>query len=410
MKKTILCVLFTMLWACVLAQRSVPNSLSDSVLSVTKGTAQFALELLQKTSVEAGKYMNVAISPFSVWAVLTLLREGSAGRTNAQLQKTLHLHESDKAIRAAFRKLDNAVHVSGSGVEMIGANALFTDVNRPLQWEFEYLAEKIYKSAVYPVNFMNPSASVSIINRWVANITQNRIVQLVQEEDLRDPHLVIANGNFFKGKWSFPFNSSDTMREKFYDDKGTELGEVDMMHQNGHFRFSRISELGSKVVELPYAGKQFSMFVVVPTGNTTIDAVLERISKIPIEKIYNHMITEDEEYPDAVVEVYLPRVVINSDFVLNQALEKMGIVDVFNDARADLSRISPHSIYLHKLIHKAEIVIDEEGTTATSATGGVMSDRQTMPKIHANRPFAFFIVENSLKVIVFAGKVVNPHM
>jgi len=40
-------VLFTMLWACVLAQRSVPNSLSDSVLSVTKGTAQFALELLQ---------------------------------------------------------------------------------------------------------------------------------------------------------------------------------------------------------------------------------------------------------------------------------------------------------------------------------------------------------------------------
>jgi len=40
-------VSFTMLWACVLAQQSVPNSLSDSVLSVTKGTAQFALELLQ---------------------------------------------------------------------------------------------------------------------------------------------------------------------------------------------------------------------------------------------------------------------------------------------------------------------------------------------------------------------------
>jgi len=43
-------------------------------------------------------------------------------------------------------------------------------------------------------------------------------------------------------------------------------------------------------------------------------------------------------------------------------------------------------------------------------SGGVMSDRQTMPKIHANRPFAFFIVENSLRVIIFAGKVVNPHM
>ena len=75
-------------------------------------------------------------------------------------------------------------------------------------------------------------------------------------------------------------------------------------------------------------GEQFSMIVVVPTGNTTVDAVLERISRIPIEKLYNHMITEDEEYPGAIVEVFLPRVVINSDFVLNKALEKVRNIDV----------------------------------------------------------------------------------
>ena len=73
------------------------------------------------------------------------------------------------------------------------------------------------------------------------------------------------------------------------------------------------------------------MIVLVPTGNTTINAVLERISKIPIEKIYNHMITEEEEYPDAAVEVYLPRVVINSDFVLNKALEKVRNLDILTN-------------------------------------------------------------------------------
>jgi serine protease inhibitor len=71
--------------------------------------------------------------------------------------------------------------VSGSSVEMIGANVLFTDMNRPLQWEFEYLAERIYKTDVHPVNFMNPSATVDIINQWVGNITHNRITQLVHE-------------------------------------------------------------------------------------------------------------------------------------------------------------------------------------------------------------------------------------
>jgi serine protease inhibitor len=67
--------------------------------------------IFQTTSVEAGKFMNVVISPFSVWTVLLLLREGSGGKTLSQLQKALHLHENNQAIRAAFRKLNHVVHV-----------------------------------------------------------------------------------------------------------------------------------------------------------------------------------------------------------------------------------------------------------------------------------------------------------
>jgi serine protease inhibitor len=64
---------------------------------------------------------------------------------------------------------------------MMGANALFTDINRPVHWQFEYLAEEVYKSVIHPVNFMNPTATVNIINQWVANTTHNRITQLVHE-------------------------------------------------------------------------------------------------------------------------------------------------------------------------------------------------------------------------------------
>jgi serine protease inhibitor len=64
---------------------------------------------------------------------------------------------------------------------MIGANALFTDINRPVQWEFEFLAEKVYMSTIHPVNFVDPAASVNTINHWVANTTHNRITQLVHE-------------------------------------------------------------------------------------------------------------------------------------------------------------------------------------------------------------------------------------
>jgi hypothetical protein len=65
------------------------------------------------------------------------------------------------------------------------------------------------------------------------------------------------------------------------------------------------------------------MIVMVPIHNTTINELLKHISKTSMEKIYHRMTAEDEEYPGAFVEVYMPRVVINSDFVLNKALEKV---------------------------------------------------------------------------------------
>jgi hypothetical protein len=57
------------------------------------------------------------------------------------------------------------------------------------------------------------------------------------------------------------------------------------------------------VVEIKYEGKKLRMFVVVNKGKKKIDEVIESISKIKIEKIYNNMINEDEEYNDEVVEV-----------------------------------------------------------------------------------------------------------
>jgi hypothetical protein len=47
-----------------------------------------------------------------VWTVLALIREGSGGKTSSQLQKALHLYESNREIRAAYRKLNQVVHVS----------------------------------------------------------------------------------------------------------------------------------------------------------------------------------------------------------------------------------------------------------------------------------------------------------
>ena len=54
--------------------------------------------------------------------------------------------------------------------------------------------------------------------------------------------------------------------------------------------------------------------------------------------------------------------------------------------------------------------VTEEGTEAAAATGAVMMMR-SMPIVrpfHADRPFVFFIIDNRVDSVLFAGHVYNP--
>lgn len=78
------------------------------------------------------------------------------------------------------------------------------------------------------------------------------------------------------------------------------------------------------------------------------------------------------KYEDDEVEVYLPRIRITADFTLNVVLEQMGLVDIFDANKANLSGIAKYSPYLSRIIHKAKIEVNEEGTVAAAVTGKIL--------------------------------------
>lgn len=49
----------------------------------------------------------------------------------------------------------------------------------------------------------------------------------------------------------------------------------------------------------------------------------------------------------------------------------MGIVDAFDPSYANLQKISNENVYLTRVIHKAEIEVNEEGTVASGITGKI---------------------------------------
>jgi serpin B len=87
----------------------------------------------------------------------------------------------------------------------------------------------------------------------------------------------------------------------------------------------------------------------------------------------------------------------------------------FSERQADFSGINPkNELYISKVIHQAVVEVNEQGTEAAAATAVVMVKRMAMitqEVIHefkCNRPFMFFIHDNTNKCLLFAGKYVQP--
>lgn len=87
----------------------------------------------------------------------------------------------------------------------------------------------------------------------------------------------------------------------------------------------------------------------------------------------------------------------------------MGIKDIFDQSRADLSNIN-NRYFVSSMIHKTKISVDERGTTAAAVTTSIFANKATPPKFHANKPFLYFIVDKVTKLILFSGQYTSPEL
>ncbi|XP_031626409.1 serine protease inhibitor 77Ba-like isoform X2 [Contarinia nasturtii] len=382
----------------------------ESLRSISMGTEQFSLEFLKRLSVAVSNVnYDFIVSPFSIWSLLVLTAEGADGDTYTQLQQVLRLPQDLSYLRMAYKHIQDSLNVNSSTVEVAINQALFSDINRPVESEFAYKLDQQYQAEHMPVDFHNPIETYNQINDYVSNQTHGRINKIVNMEDLREAQMILLSALFFRAQWKSPFNISQTTEEPFYDENDNFQENVNMMFQRGSFSYTGINELDSLVLELPYGDQEnLSMLLLLPRKGVLLTSVLEKLSSFGIARVITELRRADSDFEEDQVEVFLPRFSITADFTLNVILEQMGLTDIFNVKKANLSRISRHPIYLSRLIHKAQIDVNEVGTVATAATGAIFANKAISPRFQANRPFAFLIIEKNTNTLLFCGQVRKP--
>ena len=243
------------------------------VRELVAGNNAFALDLYARLREEPG---NLLVSPHSVSTALAMTYAGARGETAAEMARVLHFSLDQPRLHAAFCTAARrwAAEQATRGYQLRTANALWVGHDADLLPTYVALVQKQYDAEARATDFRDVEQACAMINAWVERKTAGKITKLLTPDLLREAFLVLTNAVYFKGTWQLQFDPQQT-RDEPVTVGPTRSAMVPMMHQTARLRCAAVD--GLKLVELPYAGDEVSMVLVLPDetdGLAAMEALL----------------------------------------------------------------------------------------------------------------------------------------
>ncbi|XP_007523963.1 serpin B7 [Erinaceus europaeus] len=378
--------------------------------SLAVANAEFCFNLFQEMDNNQGTG-NVFFSSLSIFTALALVRLGARGDCAAQIDKILHFNaisgpgspsNSQTELQSQLKSVLSDINISRKDYDLSISNGLFAEKVFDIRKDFIRCAEKLYNAKVEHVDFTNDVEDTRYkINKWINYETHGKIKNIFHEGSISSSAvMVLANAVYFKGKWESAFTKSKTLNCRFRSPKCPGK-PVSMMHQERRFNMSVIREPPMQVLELRYLGG-ISMYIMLPEND---------LSQIENKLSFQNLMdwTNPKKMKSQYVEVFLPPFKIEKNYEVKNSLRALGLKDIFDESRADLSGIAAGGrLYISKLMHKSYIEVSEEGTEAAAATGSNIVEKQLPESMvfRADHPFLFVIRKDD--IILFSGKVSCP--
>ncbi|OPZ64926.1 MAG: Serpin (serine protease inhibitor) [Firmicutes bacterium ADurb.Bin506] len=378
---------------------------ANDIAALVEANNSFALDLY---SLAASRKGNLFFSPYSISSALAMTYAGARGNTAAQMEEVLHFGSAPELVHPAFSQLNAAFNARGKAYRLSVANALWAQNGFEFQRDFLATAKTYYGAGARIVDFAGNTESARLaINKWVEDNTEGKIIDLIAKGVL-DPltRLVLTNAIYFKGRWENEFRPEFTANAPFYLGTAGAVGstvDVPFMRQVERFRYAHTQN--AQVLEMPYAGGDLAMLIVLPDEESSITDVEASVKDGGLEPFIDSLAYRR-------VDVSIPRFKFVDEMSLKEYLMRLGMVDAFDDKLADFSAMSDRRLYITQVLHKAFVEVNEEGTEAAAATAvvvGVKSAPVDMPVVFtADRPFLFAIRDVATGSILFMGRMADP--
>lgn len=369
---------------------------------------------------------NLCASPTSIALALAMVRPGALGLTATEMDKVMHDFGSTgqaAEIVALLKALESQTEYDDSGwssndpaatpdhtgkqpiAELDVSNAAFAQKGMSLQQAYLDSLSSGFGAGLGLLDYKNdPEGARQIINKWASDRTKGRIPAVLQPGDVDTmTRLALANAIYLKAAWASQFDPSATKSLPFTRGDGSQVS-VPTMAADRTLAYS--AGTGYRAVVLPLGSAGLSMTIVVPDSMASFMTGLTAAKLAGIDGAA-------QKYD---VDLTLPRFSAETRVDLASVLAAMGMPTLFDPHAADLSGITTvEKLYVAKVIHQANIDVVEQGVTATAVTvvsirAGSAGPVATPPHVqfHVNKPFLYFIREESTGVVLFMGRIDDP--
>jgi len=380
------------------------------IVSFDDAVNAFSFDIYKKFFEDPANIDNIFTSPYSIFVALAMTYEGANGETAEEMKQVLNIEQDNESFHNYMKSLYTYLNYNDL-YNISTANALWIKENYPIFQAYKDLILEYYGGDSTDMDFSNPAQAADIINSWIEEQTNNLIKDLISPADI-DPVLttmILTNAIYFKGTWKVQFDEQNTSDDDFTLSNGETIQVPTMKLTETQNTFYYNYNEDMQMLELPYTGDNISMVIFLPKDGKDLSDVINYLN----HESYANLI---DSATKTEVDIYLPKFKIETPiYNLNEYLKELGMPKAFS-GEADFSGMTDfEQLYISKVLHKAFIDVNEEGTEAAAATAVIIfktsypNDNED-PRIEfkADHPFLFTIHHKDTNTILFMGEVINP--
>ncbi|XP_075236520.1 uncharacterized protein LOC142333383 [Lycorma delicatula] len=168
--------------------------------------------------------------------------------------------------------------------------------------------------------------------------------------------------------------------------------------------YADIPSIGAQALQIPLDVDYYTMLILLPRHDVGFKQLLYSLQWCSIRGIISSLRTTP-------VYAVIPTFTLTHHINLVDPLMQLGIKDIFDSHRADLSEMSKDpNLFVRSIEQVVTISVRENYNNNNQHRWYDATESQIQQQFVATRPFVFFVIDSETKVSLVAGTMVDPSL